>query len=53
MLKMFKSHCQVHAKLAPHIRSVQQVPKRPTLFRGAEEILQLRNDVAELGGALV
>lgn len=31
MLKIFKSHCQVHVKLPPHIRSVQQVPKRPTL----------------------
>lgn len=31
MLKMFKSHCQVHVKLPPHIRSVQQVPKRPNL----------------------
>lgn len=52
MLKMFKSHCQVHIKLPPHIRSVQQVPKRPNLSPHAEEILRLRNDVAELGGAL-
>lgn len=52
MLKMFKSHCQVHVKLPPHIRSVQQVSKRPTLPPRAEEILRLGNDVAGLEGAL-
>lgn len=53
MLKVFKSHCQVHVKLPPHIRSVQRVPKRPTLSPHAEEIPRLGNDVAGLGGALV